>query len=576
MEPFPKFFTNIPSQLTFREKLCLGFLLVLVAISFSPILQNSFVEWDDYDYIVQNPKIRDLSLVNLVTIFTSYHSGNYHPLTSLSNALEYSFLGSDPFFFHLNNLVLHLLNVGLVFFFCRRLSGSLAVSLLAAGFFGIHPLKVESVAWASERKDLLYAFFFLLSLLAYDFFLQTNRRLYKGASLVLFAASLLSKGQGVMLPLILFFLDAFRGRAFGKESVLEKTPFFILAGVFVLIAIHAQAKAEAIIHGFPWYSPVFLASFGIVFYVSKILLPINLCHMYPYSNELVQLGSPIYLAAPLVLMGLVMSVKLLSKEFSFAVFGGAFSILAVFPVLQIIPYAAVFAADRYTYLAIIGPALILAEGFQKLRLFLEGRGKWMTGVLFFFLMGFFLALSLVTLNRCRVWANTLTLWTDMIEKYPNHKRGYLNRAGYYLGIGNFARAREDLEKAREIDGNDAAVTSLWGVYYLRQGKVQEAIRELERARQAAPELLDPKFNLGLAYLMTNEPEKSLEEFSAVIHRRPGNWEALGNRAVAFAKLKRWPEAQKDIDLALTIFPKKPELEKIRKTIFTEVNGSLEK
>lgn len=244
-----------------REKIDWLWLAAIVLITFGfwfPTLRNCLVDWDDNIYILNNPYIFSLTPENIGQIFSEYFMANYHPLTMLSYAIEYAIAGDSPFIYHLTNLILHLINTVLIYFFVRNLfrivysnSGSRqsqTIALVTAFLFGLHPMHVESVSWVSERKDVLYGFFFLLALIKYVRYISTNRTIDYLLCVVFFVLSLLSKGMAVSLALSLVAIDfVLKRKLFSPKVLLEKVPFFILALVFGIVAILAQKSGDAII-----------------------------------------------------------------------------------------------------------------------------------------------------------------------------------------------------------------------------------------------------------------------------------------------------------------------------------------
>src|SRR6187455_3642814 len=199
--------------------------LVFTGISFLPMLTNGFTNWDDDIYITRNPLIKG---PDWNVIFTQASASNYHPLTMLTLAFNYAISETDPFSYHLVNWVLHILNTALVFLFIYKISGrKIFVAAFTSLIFGIHPMHIESVAWVSERKDVLYACFFLLALLQYWSFLETSKRSKILYCFVFFILSLLSKPAAIILPFVLFLLDYWRGRSFTWKLWAEKILFFI-------------------------------------------------------------------------------------------------------------------------------------------------------------------------------------------------------------------------------------------------------------------------------------------------------------------------------------------------------------
>ena len=270
-----------------RITLCLCLVLLIVFGAFFPSLKNGFVNWDDDNYVVSSSSISSLSASNLKSIFTSFSVGHYQPLTILSYAFDYHFFKLNPYHYHLTNLILHLLNSLLVFYLIYLLSGNIGVSFITAILFGIHPLHVESVAWVSERKDVLYSFFFLLSCITYLYYLTKGRNSkYYLLSLFLFLCSLLSKSMAVTLPLLLLLIDYYLKREPNKQLLLDKIPYFCLTAisciiVFFGVILFGGLRQEA---HFSLFSMLAVASYGIVFYLGKFFLPINLSCLYPYYN----------------------------------------------------------------------------------------------------------------------------------------------------------------------------------------------------------------------------------------------------------------------------------------------------
>ncbi|HEU5310634.1 MAG TPA: hypothetical protein VFV24_04195, partial [Candidatus Eisenbacteria bacterium] len=226
----------------------LAIALVTIA-AMAPSLQNGFTNWDDPEYVLENHLIRDLSPSGLAAIGTSFLDGNYHPLTVLSLALDYRFGGLDPSGYHRTNLAIHVLATLAVFWLVLLLTGSRELSTFVALFHGVHPMHVESVAWVTERKDLLYGLFYFLACASYVIWLRGDRRkpLAYAATVLFFVLSLLSKGMAVTLPLALLAIDFLLERKWSwKAQAAEKAPFFALALGFGILAVIAQRSEGAV------------------------------------------------------------------------------------------------------------------------------------------------------------------------------------------------------------------------------------------------------------------------------------------------------------------------------------------
>src|ERR1035437_569568 len=258
---------------------------ITIAVFF-PSLFNGFVlNWDDATYITENESIKALNWAHLKTISTGYVNGNYHPLTILSYAIEYAICGVKPFLYHLDNLILDLLNVALVFVLVRKLSSKLEIAFITALLFGIHPLRVESVAWVSERKDVLYTFFFLLAGIKYlDYYQKAQSKVLNFIlSVVFIVLSMLSKSAAVCFPGVVLLLDWFLGRKINMKLLFEKIPFFIVSLIFGVVAIYSQKDIGAIQNLGPLFSffeRIMLSFYAVVMYIEKFFVPLGLSAMH--------------------------------------------------------------------------------------------------------------------------------------------------------------------------------------------------------------------------------------------------------------------------------------------------------
>ena len=278
------------------NKIKIVFLLFLILIislpAFLPCLKNGFV-WDDRQYLIENSAVQALSFKNVTRIFTSFTEGNYHPVTFLSYLLEFHFFKLNPAGYHLINLILHLFNSLLVFWLFMLLTRSSAVSFITSILFAIHPLHVESVAWVSGRKDVLYAFFFITAIISYLYYLKKRKgNAFYLLSLFLFILSVLSKSMAVSLPLVLFLIDYLSGRKFDKTALLDKVPFFVLSIVFAVIGFVSQYTGGAVRQEpLVLYDSILNACYAVVFYLNKALAPVKLACFYPYPGKIEKLIS---------------------------------------------------------------------------------------------------------------------------------------------------------------------------------------------------------------------------------------------------------------------------------------------
>ena len=268
--------------------------MVITAIAFWPMLSNGFTNWDDYDYVTNNPLLRGPDWSG---IWSQPLVGNYHPLTATTLAWNYMMTELDASSYLVTNYILHLANTGLVFYFIWKISGQNHwVALITALVFGIHPMHVESVAWVSERKDVLYTLFFLLAMLQYWKSLETGNRKNFWLCFLFFALSLLSKPAAIIFPFVLLLLDYWKGIPINKKLVFEKWPFFALSVIFGIITLNIQSESAIVtLENYPaWSRPIF-GCYVLMIYFLRFFIPYPLSafHPYPLTNNL---GAEYYLA----------------------------------------------------------------------------------------------------------------------------------------------------------------------------------------------------------------------------------------------------------------------------------------
>ena len=410
--------------------------IVLTAMAFYGIWNNSFTNWDDNDYVIENFLIHSLSWRNILRIFSplTFISGNYQPITILSYALNYAEGKLNPAGYIFADLCIHLLNVLLVFSFIRKLSGKDFIASLCALLFGIHPMHVESAVWISGRKDLLYTFFYLLSSLSYLSYLERktgSAMLRYSVACILFICSLLSKSSAITLPVVLFLMDYYRVRKFSMKMVLDKIPFIVLSIILGLWAIKGQHESGSLFgnEAFSLFSRISIACYSFMFYVVKFFIPIKLsaCYLYPAISQSLPLR---YSLSPLfaVAAGIAAIYFRRSKAF---VFGFGFFLINVIFILHFIPVGATVTADRFSYCAYIGLSFIIAYCFKTIVSGLPSTGNGKTGgylhivsktlvivpgILIIAVLGF------AAHERCRVWKNSVTLWTDVLASAPDRSQ----------------------------------------------------------------------------------------------------------------------------------------------------------
>ena len=525
---------NIPPD-TGRQRFPYGWMaliLIVTAICLSPMLNNEFINWDDHGYINENPFNNNLSLK---AVFSTYWMANYHPLTMLSYALEYRFFGLEPVGYHVNNFLLHLINTLLVFIFIYRLfHRKLIPAILSALLFGIHPMHVESVVWTSERKDLLYTLFLFWELIQYLNYIDKGYAVkYLLYSAILFLLSLFSKGQAVISPLLMLLIDYYRKRPMQWKLLLEKTAFFILSVIFGIVAIMAQESKEAIST-----TPVstvesfFSGFYSFLLYIVKSVVPFRLSGIHPYPFIIGQQTPHIIFFSPLlVLLLFFLTWKYLRKNKE-AVFGLGFFVASIFLLLKFVPVSDALIAERYTYVAYVGLFFLFGNMADYLIIQKPAYKKVVTVLL----AAYCLFLCMLTWQRVFVWRNSVSFWTDILDKYPNYWRAYISRGDVYKKAGQYDLAVSDYGNA--------------------------IIHSLHSVKNEA--YVNAYLNRAEIYINSlNEPDKAIKDYKQLLSYKPRNQQGLSNLAVAYFKKQDFDSCVAACVRGLQLYPQEAKLHYIK-------------
>jgi len=532
-------------------------IVLLTAIALFPSLFNGFVDWDDTAYVMENEAIRGFSAQNLTEIFTSGYTGSYCPLAIVSYAGEYHFFRLDPFVYHLTNYTLHIIITVLVFCFIYLLSRKVDIAFITSVLFGIHPLHVESVAWISERKDLLCALFYMLALIAYLIYLKRERISYYFLCFLFAIFALFSKAMAVTLPVILILLDYFCGRKINKRSILEKVPMFVLALIFGIINLHFQKLTGATKLVTDWGVKTYFFSKVILFYLLKLFVPVHLSAMYPYHNVTPANLSEIkyYIAILILLIVLVIVSVRRNKK---VIFGSAFFIITIAPVLKMIPAGDVFAADRYMYLPSIGVLYIFSVLIDDLFYSRIGRLKPVKATVICAIFLLFLAFSALTWKRCEVWRNTEVLFMDVIKKYPDTPLPYNNIGIFYAEKGDMDTAIDYFNKALIVKpGYSLAKENRKRAYKKKEeisGEGEVLIDEQKEKDKDIPERVRLLNNLGIAEGRSGDLDEAISLFKEAIELYPGYAESYNNLGYAYYLKGEIKKAEGYFKKALEIDP----------------------
>ncbi len=529
-------------------------ILVVTAIIYLPSLNNGFVYWDDPLYVVNNTLIKHMNPSAIMKMFGSFHYGAYKPLTMLSLALDHHFFKLDPFGYHLTNVLLHLFNVVLVFWFIFLITDKAAVAFITTLLFALHPLRVESVVWIAERKDCLYAFFYLQALIYYFLHLKKNLQRYYWLSLSCFLFSLLSKPMGLTLPFVLLLLDFLRNKKIGLSDLKNKLPFLIVlsAVIFVNVIAHrlSPEKQNLQATGFP--DNILMSSYAMIFYLKKIFWPFKLSclYLYPQRAGLFLSG---YIACFLLNIALFALLARARRSLKI-LFGAGFFFLTLAPVLPFAIMSSVTVSDRYTYIPSIGLFYLLGEGF--VRLYDKHKAFAWRAALIATLSAIALLLSLLTFERTKVWKDDLTLWGNVLKNYPAMSAAHLNLGNYYLDKGDYDNAFIHAEKAQLLNPGSWDSYLLLGNVFYGKNDWDKAIYFYDEAAKANPAQGKIYNNLGVAYYKKGRPEwnRAIDYYRQALVLDPAYFSAFYNLGVLYESAGMKKEALEYFDRALALDP----------------------
>lgn len=536
-------------------------------LAFWPLLQSEFVNYDDTAYVLENPQVLGgLSWANAFWAFSSGYFGNWHPLTWLSHMLDVQLFGLRAGLHHLTSLLFHAVNAVLLFLLLRRMTGATWRSAAVAAFFGLHPLHVESVAWVSERKDVLSSFFFMLTLWAYVRYAEVRgqRSEVRGQgadrfyflSLAFFALGLMSKAMVVTVPFVLLLLDYWplgrledRGRRSEVSSrgpshhvsrftlLVEKIPFFLLTvvatGIAVMLLHQAGATNEGPDEGWPQRLVRTGTSYGQ--YLAKAAWPANLAMPYPRPGH--------WPVAPgLIGVGAVLSVSVVAVRFGrrrpYLPVGWFWFLGMLIPVIGLSPVGSQPFADRYTYLPLIGLSIMLVWLLADL----GERWRLPRSILFAAVIVALLACAIASHMQAGFWHDSEQLYRRALQVTQNN---YLAHNGLGLHLfqkGKVAEAIQHYEAAVQINPLYDVAQSNLGRALAERGRYAEAMQHLETSLKLRPDDIKARNNLGGVLMQSGRTEEAVQAFQEVVRLQPRHASAYNNLALSYEKLGRKAEA----------------------------------
>jgi protein O-mannosyl-transferase len=551
--------------------ICLALAAGTIAL-YSPIVGHDFLNYDDDAYITQNPHVTSgLSWINIVWAFTSGYAANWHPLTWISHMMDCQFFGLNPAGHHLVNLLFHAANTALLFILLNYMTGATWRSAFVAALFAWHPLHVESVAWAAERKDVLSAFFWMLTLLCYARFTQSrvhspestvrstpSSPLFYVLALLFFACGLMSKPMVVTLPFVLLLLDFWplrrvegtkgtpRTQALARLAV-EKIPFFALSLIGSVITYLAQKTGGAVVNR-PFPFRISNALWAYERYISKIFWPSDLSIVYPFPGHGLLLTA---IQSAILLMLCSILFIFLSRRWPYLFVGWFWFLGMLVPVIGIVQIGSASMADRYTYLPAIGLFIAITWGFADL--FERPRTK---PVLIAATGGSLVACLWLTSIQIMYWRNSITLFrhalavtmdnfvacsclgqaldsagdekdamvycNEAVRINPDYPAGQFFLAQALWKSGDQAQALSHINAATRASAHDSNFQYILGKFLFEHGKADDAITRFTAALDIDPGFAEAHNALGKVYLQQGQLQKATDELSQAVRLEPDN------------------------------------------------------
>jgi Flp pilus assembly protein TadD len=567
----------------------LGLALVVLAAlaAFLPALQAGFIDWDEDPLLIKNFSYRGLGPSQLRWMFTTTRMGHYMPLTWISYGGDYALWGLRPFGYHLTNLLIHAMSAAVLYLIAHRLL-TIAPSpsregegtslfplplgervgvrgigaLTAALLWAVHPLRVESVAWVTERRDVLSGLFFLLSLWAYLGYRArasgSGRHSLYWASLGCFALGLLAKGMAATLPAVLLLLDAYPLRRItdwrsARRALVEKIPFIALALVAVAVGLWAVLRGGGMtpVDQLGWAGRVAISLHALAFYLWKTVWPAGLSPLYELPVPFHATAWPVWLSGAVVVAITVLAVALRRRWPALLPAWTAYVVILL-PVVGLVHNGYQMAADRYTYLPSLAWAL-LAGGIVASVSALPGigRARLLPAALAAVAT---VALGAATWNQTSRWHDGVTLWRHALALDPSSAIAHANLGGELIHTGRRDEAIKEFDEAIRLRPTFPDPYLFLGVLVAQQGDLETAATLFRHALRLRPRYADAHNNLGVTLARSGLVREAVEEFREAARLEPDSADARNNLGIALAQQGLLAEAEAQFAEALRIRP----------------------
>ena len=543
----------------FRNRKVAVALLLLggVLLVYLPVRDHPFISYDNSLYVTQNWRVQEgLSWENVKWALVALEAGFWHPLTWLSHMADCQFYGLTPRGHHVTNLVIHAVNVGVLFWVLQQMTGALWCSAVVAGMFGLHPLNVESVAWVAERKNVLSTLFWLLTMWGYVRYVRKPSWGRYGVMMGVFVVGLMAKPMLVTLPCVLLLLDYWPLRRWGgwrefrekwRGLVLEKVPMLVPVGVVSVLAVEAQERIGALtsLEGLPVGVRVGNAVVSYLQYLRKMVWPVDLAVFYPHPGQ--QLSVWWVVVSGVVLVGITAVVLWRGTRSRHLVVGWLWYLGTMFPVSGVVQVGGHAMADRYAYVPLIGVFVMVVWSVAQ-------EWRWSRTWLAFLALLVFMALSISARVQLSHWKDSFSLFGHTLRWTSNNQLAHSNLGLAFLNEGDLDGAIEHFYKGIEIKPTYALVHSNLGIALRRKGMPDQAFLHFTRALEIDPTLAAAHNNLGNLLAQEGRVDEAVKEFLQALKVRPDYIEAYYNLGLVMASRDRLQEAEEYLREALRLNP----------------------
>jgi predicted negative regulator of RcsB-dependent stress response len=511
-----------------------------------------FIDCDDTLYITENRHTQSgITFKTLVWAFTTIEAANWHPLTWLSLMLDYKLYGLNAGGYHWTNLIFHIANTLLLFLIVNRLTDEVWKSAFVAALFAVHPLNVESVAWVSERKNVLSMFFWIMTIWAYVFYVKRPGLRRYLLVLLTFALGLMAKPMLVTLPSILLLLDYWPLRRFslsefghgynmsiqGHEKhdpktsaafklILEKIPLFVLSTLSSVITVVAAKHGGAVksFDMFPLENRFVNILVSYAGYLEKMVWPSNLTIFYPYQSH-VSVWKIV--GAGFLMSGIMAAAVWAAKRYRYLPVGWLWYINTLLPVIGLVQVGYHSMADRYAYASLIGVFIMFAWGVP------DFFSKWRhcKTVLTITACSIIFSLMICSLSQVKYWQNSFSVFQRALDVTENNHMAHGGMGNFYLGQGDLAKAADHYLEALRIRPDYADIKINLGTVYIKQGKYEEAIHQFQEALKEKPNAAKAYNNMGIVLALQGKIDDAITQFRLALTIDPENVNAKNNLSI---------------------------------------------